>query len=48
METPMETIATVKGQIVIPASVRRKLSIKSGTRIVIEVEKQEGRFSSDE
>ena len=36
----METIATVKGQIVIPASVRRKLSIKPGTRIVIEVDEE--------
>ena len=34
----METTATVKGQIVIPASVRRKLGIKEGTRIQIEVD----------
>lgn len=33
----METIATAKGQIVIPSSVRRKLGIKEGTRIQIEV-----------
>ncbi len=33
----METYATVKGQIVIPSSVRRKLGIKEGTRIQIEV-----------
>ena len=34
----METYATVKGQIVIPSSVRRKLGIKEGTRIHIEVD----------
>ena len=33
----METYATVKGQIVIPSSIRRKLGIKEGTRIQIEV-----------
>lgn len=33
----METTATSKGQIVIPSSVRRKLGIKEGTRIEIEV-----------
>lgn len=34
----METFATVKGQIVIPSSVRRKFGIKEGTRIQIEVD----------
>jgi len=34
----METYATVKGQIVIPSSVRRRLGIKQGTRIEIEVD----------
>ena len=34
----MEITATVKGQIVIPSSVRRKLGIKEGTRIQIEVD----------
>jgi AbrB family looped-hinge helix DNA binding protein len=34
----METIATSKGQIVIPAEVRRKFSIKKGTRIAIQVD----------
>ncbi|MDL1897967.1 AbrB/MazE/SpoVT family DNA-binding domain-containing protein [Anaerolineae bacterium CFX7] len=34
----METIATVKGQIVIPSSVRRKFGIKEGTRIQIQVD----------
>ena len=34
---PLETYATVKGQVVIPASVRRKLAIKQGTRIQVEV-----------
>ena len=33
----METTATLKGQIVIPSSIRRKLGIKEGTRIQIEV-----------
>ena len=32
----METIATAKGQIVIPSSIRRRLGIKEGTRIQIE------------
>ncbi len=36
----METTATVKGQIVIPSSVRRKLGIKEGTRIQIQVDEQ--------
>ncbi|MBI5290260.1 MAG: AbrB/MazE/SpoVT family DNA-binding domain-containing protein [Chloroflexi bacterium] len=34
----METSATIKGQIVIPSSVRRKFGIKEGTRIQIEVD----------
>jgi len=34
----METTATSKGQIVIPASIRRKFEIKEGTRIQIEVD----------
>jgi len=34
----METTATTKGQIVIPSSVRRKLGIKSGTRIQVELD----------
>jgi AbrB family looped-hinge helix DNA binding protein len=33
----LETTATSKGQIVIPSSVRRKLGIKAGTRIQIEL-----------
>ena len=33
----LETTATSKGQIVIPSSVRRKLGIKKGTRIQIEL-----------
>jgi len=32
----METTITAKGQIVIPASIRRRLGIKEGTRIKIE------------
>lgn len=31
----METYATVKGQIVIPAQLRRKYGIKDGTKIII-------------
>jgi AbrB family looped-hinge helix DNA binding protein len=31
----METYATVKGQIVIPAALRRKYGIKNGTKILI-------------
>jgi AbrB family looped-hinge helix DNA binding protein len=33
----VETTATSKGQIVIPSSIRRKLGIKEGTRIQIEL-----------
>ena len=40
----METYATVKGQIVIPASVRRKLGIKQGTRIQIELDEEKQRI----
>lgn len=31
----MDTYATVKGQIVIPASLRRKYGIKNGTKIIV-------------
>ena len=31
----METYATIKGQIVIPAELRRKYGIKNGTKIII-------------
>ena len=31
----METYVTVKGQIVIPAALRRKYGIKSGTKIIV-------------
>ena len=31
----METYATVKGQIIIPAKLRRKYGIKNGTKIII-------------
>ena len=34
----METTATTKGQVVIPASVRQKLGIKAGTRIRVELD----------
>jgi len=31
----METYATVKGQIVIPVTLRRKYGIKTGTKIIV-------------
>jgi AbrB family looped-hinge helix DNA binding protein len=34
----MDTTVTSKGQIVIPSSMRRKLGIKEGTRIQIELD----------
>ncbi len=34
----METIATSKGQIVIPSKIRRQLKIKEGTPLQIDVE----------
>jgi AbrB family looped-hinge helix DNA binding protein len=34
----VETTATAKGQIVIPSSMRKKLGIKEGTRIQIELD----------
>jgi AbrB family looped-hinge helix DNA binding protein len=37
----METTTTSKGQIVIPAEVRRKLGIIEGTRIRVEVDEKE-------
>ena len=40
----METHATVKGQIVIPSSLRRKFGIKEGTRIQIEVDEKTQRI----
>ena len=36
----METTATAKGQIVIPSSMRKKLGIKEGTRIQIELNEE--------
>jgi AbrB family looped-hinge helix DNA binding protein len=38
----METTATTKGQIVIPAEIRRKLGIKEGTRIRVELDETAG------
>ena len=34
----METVATSKGQVVIPAKIRRKLGIKEGTHIQIDLD----------
>ena len=36
----MEITATIKGQITIPAEMRKKLGIKEGTRIWIEVDEE--------
>ena len=36
----METTTTTKGQIVIPSSIRRKLGIKTGTRIQVELDEE--------
>jgi len=38
----METTTTAKGQIVIPSKIRRKLGIKAGTRIQIDVDDKRG------
>lgn len=40
----METIATIKGQIVIPSSVRRRLGVREGTRIQVEVDEARKRI----
>ena len=40
----METTATTKGQVVIPASVRRKLGIKTGTRLTVEVDERKAQI----
>lgn len=40
----METTATTKGQVVIPSTVRKKLGIKSGTRLRVEVDEANGRI----
>jgi len=34
----METVTTSKGQVVIPAKIRRKLGIKAGTHIQIDLD----------
>ena len=36
----METIATSKGQVVIPSKIRRQLGIKEGTHLQIEVDER--------
>ena len=40
----METTATTKGQVVIPSSVRRKLRIKAGTRIQVEMDEDKAQI----
>ena len=37
----METTVTVKGQVVIPAGIRRRLGLKKGTRLHVEERKGE-------
>jgi AbrB family looped-hinge helix DNA binding protein len=37
----MKTKITAKGQIAIPSSIRRRLGIKEGTRIIIELKEDE-------
>jgi len=44
MASHMETTATTKGQIVIPSSVRKKLGIKAGTRIQVELDEDNERI----
>ena len=40
----METITTSKGQVVIPAKIRRKLGIKEGTYIQIDLDEDNKRI----
>ena len=40
----METIATSKGQVVIPSKIRRRLGIREGTYIQIEVDEANKRL----
>jgi len=40
----MEAFATVKGQIVIPSSIRRKFGITESTRIQIDVDEENSRI----
>jgi AbrB family looped-hinge helix DNA binding protein len=36
----METVATSKGQVVIPSKIRRKLGVKEGTYLQIDMDEQ--------
>jgi AbrB family looped-hinge helix DNA binding protein len=40
----METVATTKGQVVIPFEIRRKLGIEAGTRIQVEMDEAAGQI----
>jgi len=40
----METVATSKGQVVIPSTIRRKLGIKEGTHIRIDMDEENKRM----
>jgi len=40
----MDTYMTVKGQIVIPAKIRRKFGIKQGTRVQVDIDEQAHRI----
>jgi AbrB family looped-hinge helix DNA binding protein len=44
MALNMETTATAEGQIVIPAEMRRRLGIKEGARILLELDEEEKRI----
>ena len=40
----MDSYVTVKGQIVIPSRIRRKLGIKEGTRVQVDLDEQAHRI----
>jgi len=40
----MESYMSVKGQLVIPSKIRRKLGMKEGTRVQVEVDEQAHRI----
>ena len=44
MGVHMEITTTTKGRVVIPSSVRRKFGIKTGTRIHVELDEENGQI----
>jgi AbrB family looped-hinge helix DNA binding protein len=44
MSVRMETTTTIKGQIVIPAVIRQRLGINTGTRIRVELDEENGQI----